>query len=85
MKTTDNRRKWMWCFLGALVTSQFYFVQELMAAFALFAIGFAAITLVIVSLYMLQKGWEAAVARIADSKPLADQGLQTGRTARGIS
>src|ERR1700737_2342778 len=67
MKTKDNGRKWMWWFLGVLVALQLYFVRELLAAFALFAMAFAAIAFVIVSLYMLQKGWEVAVGRVADS------------------
>ena len=67
MKTKDNGRKWMWRFLGVLVALQLYFVRELLAAFALFALAFAAIAFVIVSLYMLQKSWELAVARVADS------------------
>jgi len=57
----------MWRFLGVLVALQLYFVRELLAAFALFALAFAAIAFVIVSLYMLQKSWELAVARVADS------------------
>src|SRR3979490_1854284 len=67
MKTKDNGRKWMWWFLGVLAALQLYFVRELLAAFALFAMAFAAIAFVIVSLYMLQKGWEVAVGRVADS------------------
>jgi hypothetical protein len=67
MKTKDNGRKWMWWFLGVLVALQLYFVRELLAAFALFALAFAAIAFVIISLYMLQKSWEIAVARVADS------------------
>ena len=67
MKTQDKSRKWMWWFLAAVVALQLYFVWELLAAFALFAIGFAAIALVISSVYMLQKGWEVAIARLADS------------------
>jgi hypothetical protein len=73
MKNKDNSRKWMWWFLGVVVAAQLYFVWELLAAFALFAIGFAAIAFVIVSLYMLQKGWEVAVSRVADSNhPVVD-------------
>jgi hypothetical protein len=68
MKTKDTRRKWMWMFLAAVVLLQVYFVQELLAAFALFALGFAAIGTVFASLYMLQKGWAVAVERIADSR-----------------
>lgn len=67
MKNKDNSRKWMWWFLGVVVALQLYFVWELLAAFALFALGFAAIAFVIVSLFMLQKGWEVAVARVAGS------------------
>ena len=67
MKTKDSGRKWMWWFLGVLVALQLYFVRELLAAFALFALAFGAIAFVIISLYMLQKSWEIAVARVADS------------------
>ncbi len=68
MKTTDKSRKWMWMFLAALVSLQMYFVWELLAVFALFAVGFAAIAFVIGSLYMLQRGWALAVDRVADSQ-----------------
>ena len=47
---------------------QLYFVRELLAAFAIFALGFAAIAFVIASLYMAQKTWEAGVARLAASQ-----------------
>jgi hypothetical protein len=68
MKNKDKSRKWMWWFLAGVVALQAYFVQELLAAFALFAVGFAAIALVIGSLYMLHRGWVVAVDRIADSR-----------------
>ncbi len=68
MKTKDKSRKWMWTFLAALVLLQTYFVWELLAVFALFAVGFAAIAFVIGSLYMLHRGWALAVDRIADSQ-----------------
>jgi hypothetical protein len=67
MKTKDAGRKWMWWFLGVLVALQLYFVQELLAAFALFAIGFAALAFAVFGIYMLQKGWEVAVQRLASS------------------
>jgi len=67
IKTKDNGRKWMWWFLAVVVALQMYFVKELLAAFALFAMGFAAIAFVIVSFYMLHKGWEVAVERVAES------------------
>jgi hypothetical protein len=68
MKTKDKRRKWMWMFLAALVAFQTYFVQELVAALALFALGFAAIAVVLGSLYMLQRAWAVGVDRLAESK-----------------
>jgi len=68
MKTKDKSRKWMWTFLAVLVSLQMYFVWELLAVFALFAVGFAAITFVAGSLYMLHRGWALAVERIADSQ-----------------
>ena len=68
MKTKDSNRKWMWWFLGVVIALQLYFVRELVAAFALFALGFAAIAFVVMSLYMLQKAWEAGVQRVADSQ-----------------
>jgi hypothetical protein len=68
LMTNDKSRKWMWMFLAAVVLLQTYFVWELLAVFALFAVGFAAIAFVIGSLYMLHRGWALAVDRIADSK-----------------
>jgi hypothetical protein len=67
VKNKDNGRKWMWRFLGVAGALQLYFVRELLAAFALFAAGFAVIGFVIASLYMLQKGWAVAVERVAES------------------
>ena len=56
MKTKGRGWKWMWWFLGAAVALQFFFVQQLIAALAFFAIGFAAIAFVIAGLYLLQVG-----------------------------
>jgi hypothetical protein len=78
MKTEDKGRKWMWLFLGLALALKFYFVQELVAAFVLFVIVFAAIAFVILSLYMLQKGWEMAVARFIESPRLSGPDLQAG-------
>jgi hypothetical protein len=61
----DHGRMWLWGFLAVIALSQLYVVRELFAAFALFAIGFVAIALVVTSLYMLQKSWELALARLA--------------------
>jgi hypothetical protein len=68
MKAQDKSRKWMWMFLAAVVSLQMYFVWELLAVFALFAIGFAAIASVVGSLYMLHRVWAVAVERLADSR-----------------
>ena len=68
MKIKDNSRKWMWWFLGVVVAMQMYFVRELLAAFALFALGFGVVALVVSALYMLQQGWAVAVHRVAESK-----------------
>lgn len=65
-KLKDNGRIWMWRFLAVVVMFQFYVVRELLAVFALFALGFAAIAFVVASLYMLQHCWELAVVRLAD-------------------
>jgi hypothetical protein len=67
MKTTDKGRKWMWGFLGTLALLQTYVAWEVLAAFALFAVVFVAIATVVVGLYVTQKGWELAVARVAAS------------------
>ena len=73
MKNKDKNRKWMWWFLGAVVALQLYYVREILAAFALFALGFAAIAFVVMSVYMMQKVWEAGVQRLADSQhPVVD-------------
>jgi hypothetical protein len=68
MKTKDKGRKWMWMFLAVLVLLQTYFVWELLAVFALFAVGFAAIAFAAGSVYMLHRGWALAVDRVADSQ-----------------
>lgn len=68
MKSKDKSRKWMWMFLAALVLLQMYFVWELLAVFALFAVAFSAIALVIGTTYMLHRGWALGVERIADSQ-----------------
>jgi hypothetical protein len=67
------------------VAWQFYFVRELIAAFAFFAIGFAAVALVFGSLYALQKSWEMGVTRLFDRQKLPEPGLEFGGPARGMS
>jgi uncharacterized membrane protein YhaH (DUF805 family) len=68
MKTKDKSRKWMWGFLAAVVALQAYFVWEILAALALFAVGFAVIAAAIGSLYMMHRIWVVAVERLADSQ-----------------
>ena len=65
-KLKDNGRIWLWGVLAVVVMSQLYVVQELLAVFALFALGFATIAFVVASLYVLQHCWELAVERFAD-------------------
>jgi hypothetical protein len=68
MSKKDSRRKWMWLFLGVLALFQIYAVQELVAAFAIFALGFAVLAACVGSIYFLFKAWEAGVARLAESQ-----------------
>jgi len=68
MGAKDKARKWMWLFLGALGAVQLYAVRELLAAFAIFVLGFGVIALFVISLYMLHKGWESLVGWAAASK-----------------
>jgi uncharacterized membrane protein len=85
MKTEGKNRKWAYWLLLIGVGLQFYFVQELVPAFAFFAIGLAAVALLFASLYTLQKGWEMWVARLFDRQELAEPGLEFGGPARGTS
>ncbi|MGC1416219.1 MAG: hypothetical protein WA817_13100 [Candidatus Acidiferrum sp.] len=62
---SDRRRTWLWCFLAVVAASQLYFIRELLAAFAIFTIAFAAVACVAVSLYMLVKCGELALARFS--------------------
>ena len=58
----------MWWFLGTLAAVQLYAVRELLAAFALFALGFLFIALGIGSVYMLHRAWAVSVDRLAESR-----------------
>jgi len=70
-QTNDTRRAWLWWFLTLVAASQLYFVRELVAAFALFAIVFAAIVFVVATLYMLTKVSELALSRLAELRQRA--------------
>ena len=75
MEAASDIRKWAGWLLGAAVALQFYCVRELLAALALFAIGFAAVASVMAGLYGLQKGWEKVVRRIFDFDRVAARSL----------
>ena len=64
----DKHRKWMWWLVGSIAALQVYFVQELLAAFALFAMAFLAIAGATVGLYLLHRAWALTVDRVADSQ-----------------
>lgn len=64
----DNLRKWMWLFLVVLGAVQLYAVRELLAAFAIFVLGFAVIAVAIGSIYLLHKAWEAGVSWAVGSR-----------------
>jgi hypothetical protein len=68
MKIKDSSRKWLWLFLGGVVALQSYFVQELVAAFALFALGFVALAFVVGTVYAMHRAWALLVERTADSQ-----------------
>jgi hypothetical protein len=57
----------MWWFLAIVGAMQLYFVQELLAAFALFAAVFAVVAAMVAGGYLLHKGWAVAVERVAES------------------
>ncbi len=86
MKTQDQGRKWMWGLLGAIALFQMYFVRELLAAFALFAIVFAVIATFAVGIYVAQKSWELAVARVAESNhPAVHLARRSVNTVEGFA
>ncbi len=64
-KFKDTGRRWLWGFLAVIALAQFYVVRELLAAFAIFALGFIALATVVATVYMLQKTWELAVTRLS--------------------
>jgi hypothetical protein len=78
MRTKDGSRKWMWWFLGVVLAMQLYFVRELLAAFALFVLGFGAIAFVLGAVYMLHQGWAAMVESLATSQHPAVLSVKRG-------
>jgi len=82
MKREGKRWKWAWWLPVVGVGLRFYFVQELIAVFTFFAIGFAVVAFAILILYMLQRGWAAAVAHFTNSEDSSELALQAGKPAR---
>lgn len=78
MGVKDNLRKWMWLFLVVLAAVQLYAVRELLAAFAIFVLGFGAIALFVGGLYFLHKSWEASVSWAVASKHPAFLAVRRG-------
>ena len=68
MKKKDTGRKWMWLFLVVIASLQVYAVRELLAAFALFLLGFGSLAVCVAALYFAQKSWEVGVARAVASQ-----------------
>ena len=68
MKKKDTGRKWMWLFQVLVAALQIYAVRELLAAFALFLLGFGSIAVCVAAVYLAQKSWEAGVARAVASQ-----------------
>jgi hypothetical protein len=73
----------MWWFLAVAAALQLYFVRELLAAFVLFTLVFAAFAVVIGGLYMAQKTWAAGVERLADSQHPVMQAARRGMDSVG--
>lgn len=64
----DPRRGWLWGFLALVALSQLYFVRELLGAFLLFALAFAVVAAVVVTLYMLHHIAQLAAARLSAAR-----------------
>jgi len=78
MMAEGKIRKWTFWLLTIAIASQSYLVRELLTAYAFFAIGFGALTSVVLGLYLLQKGWEFAAAQIASDGRRSARGPQFG-------
>jgi len=76
-------RKWTFWLLAIAVASQFYFVQELLTAFAFFAIAFTALVFLTLSLYLLQKSWGFVVVRIFESERWMARGTPAALSLAG--
>jgi hypothetical protein len=68
MSLKDNRRNLIWWFLAIIAALQLYVVRELLAVFALFALGFAVLAGLVSAGYLVQKGWESGLSSLAASR-----------------
>jgi hypothetical protein len=64
-KLNERGRKWVCWVLAAIMVWQLYFVQELVVLFLVFALGFAAVLLLVAGVYGLVKLWKAVAKRFA--------------------
>jgi hypothetical protein len=70
--STDNARKWMWWFLVAVVSAQFYYVYELLGALLLFSMVYAIILALVTTAYLFHRAWAASVTGVEKTlMPLA--------------
>jgi hypothetical protein len=60
----DRNRKWFWMFLAVLMGMQFYFVEELVAAFALMTVALGVVGVVAAIGYGFWKTSELAVVKL---------------------
>jgi hypothetical protein len=59
--TEKKARKWMWFGLAALAAIQLYYVQEMLAALLIFAVLFAVVSAVALTVYLLDRAGERAL------------------------
>jgi hypothetical protein len=59
--TEKKARKWMWFGLAALAAVQIYYVQEMLAALLIFAVLFAVVSVVALTVYLLDRAGESAL------------------------
>lgn len=78
----EVRRVWMWRFLAVLAASQMYFLREVLGAYLLFAAVFAAVSAVVVSLYMMLQIAQAGLARLSHLGKRATEVRRATETAR---
>lgn len=71
-KQSDPWRKWLWVFLAAVLFLQIYYVQEMLAALAVFVALFAVGAVIAAVVYILGRAGEATISL---AEPVAKRGL----------